>query len=188
MQKILLISGKRKSGKDFVAERLLSRFGKRALIVRISEPIKREWARKLQLDMRAMLSDGPYKEQYRRDMIVWSDEMRRRDYGCFCRAAMEQAALEQADVEYVIVSDVRRKNDIRWFHETYGRDMVATLRLTSSPETRRARGWQFTTGVDDVPSECDLDDASFDLVLANDAPDESGERVVQRLLEALQLS
>lgn len=156
--------------------------------MRISEPIKKEWARKLQLDIKAMLSDGPYKEQYRRDMIIWSDEVRRKDYGFFCRAAMEQAKTAAAQVEYVIVSDIRRKNDIRWFRETYGSDMVTTLRLTSCPATRQARGWQFTTGVDDVPSECDLDDATFDHVLENDTPDESGEQIVDRLLEILKLN
>ncbi|TDG45229.1 hypothetical protein AWZ03_008384 [Drosophila navojoa] len=186
MQKILLISGKRKCGKDFIAERLLNRLADRALIVRISEPIKKEWANKLQLDIQAMLSDGPYKEQYRRDMIVWSDEVRRRDYGFFCRAAMEQAPVDQ--VEYVIVSDVRRKNDIRWFRETYGPQMVQTLRLTSLPETRKARGWQFTAGVDDEPSECDLDDSSFDYVLENDKDDQSGEQLLDRIMDMLQIS
>lgn len=135
-----------------------------------------------------MLSDGPYKEQYRRDMIIWSDEVRRKEYGFFCRAAMEQAKAAAAQVEYVIVSDIRRKNDIRWFRETYGPDMVTTLRLTSCPGTRQARGWQFTTGVDDVPSECDLDDATFDHVLENDTPDESGEQIVDRLLQILKLN
>ncbi|EDV98759.1 probable phosphomevalonate kinase [Drosophila grimshawi] len=190
MKKILLISGKRKCGKDFISERLQRRLSDRSLIVRISEPIKREWARKLQLDMGAMLSDGPYKEQYRRDMIIWSDEVRQRDYGFFCRAAMEASAVQQAD--YVIVSDIRRKNDIKWFRENYGQDMVKTLRLTSTEQRRKARGWQFTAGVDDVPSECDLDDSSFDYVFANDedgdgnAQDEK--QLIDRLLALLQLS
>ncbi|KAH8377107.1 hypothetical protein KR093_003470 [Drosophila rubida] len=183
MRKILLISGKRKCGKDFISERLLNR---QAIIVRISEPIKREWARKLELDINAMLSDGPYKEQFRRDMILWSDEVRRKDYGFFCRAAMKEAPVDTVD--YVIVSDIRRKNDIRWFYETYGHEMIQTVRLISQLETRKARGWQFTAGIDDVPSECDLDDSTFDLELVNDAEDESGEQIIDRLLEKLQLN
>ncbi|KAH8273911.1 hypothetical protein KR044_003370 [Drosophila immigrans] len=189
MRKILLISGKRKCGKDFISERLLNRqvmLAKRAIIVRISEPIKRKWAQKLQLDIDAMLSDGSYKEQYRRDMIVWSDEVRSKDYGFFCRAAMKEAPVESVD--FVIVSDIRRKNDIRWFYETYGHQMVHTVRLTAKLETREARGWQFTAGVDDVPSECDLDDSSFDLQLENDAEDKSGEQLVDRLLTNLKLN
>ncbi|ALC38928.1 CG10268, partial [Drosophila busckii] len=183
MQKILLISGKRKCGKDFISERLLKRLSNRAIIVRISEPIKREWANKLQLDMSAMLSDGPYKEQYRRDMIVWSDEVRQQDYGFFCHAAMTQVSLDQYD--YVIVSDIRRKNDIRWFQETYGQAAVQTIRLTSQPETRKARGWLFTPGIDDVPSECDLDDGVFDYELTNDDEQVTGEQLVDRLLTML---
>ncbi|KAL7739069.1 hypothetical protein ACLKA6_011404 [Drosophila palustris] len=186
MRKILLISGKRKCGKDFISERLQSRLSDRAIIVRISEPIKKEWARKLKLDINAMLSDGPYKEQYRRDMIIWSDEVRSQDYGFFCRAAMKEAPVESVD--YVIVSDIRRRNDIRWFYDTYGHEMIQTLRLTSTLETRKARGWQFTAGVDDVPSECDLDDSTFDHVLENNAEDEVGDRLIDQLLATLKLN
>ncbi|KAH8410246.1 hypothetical protein KR009_009853 [Drosophila setifemur] len=185
MLKIVLISGKRKCGKDYISERLQKRLSDRAQIVRISEPIKSEWAQKLQLDLSALLSDGPYKEQYRRDMIVWSDEVRSRDYGYFCRVAMEQA-LAHRPTPYILVSDVRRKNDIRWFQETYGLEKVQTVRLTSSPETRFARGWTFTEGIDDVPSECDLDDfVGFDLVVAND--DELSHESIDELLEKMQL-
>ncbi|XP_034475009.1 probable phosphomevalonate kinase [Drosophila innubila] len=187
MRKILLISGKRKCGKDYISERLQSRLADRAMIVRISEPIKREWARKLELDITAMLSDGPYKEQYRRDMIIWSDEVRSQDYGFFCRAAMKEASLQSVD--YVIVSDIRRKNDIRWFYETYGHEMIETLRLTSNLETRRARGWQFTAGVDDVTSECDLDDhVTFDHVLENNAEDGDGDQLIDQLLTTLKFN
>ncbi|KAH8305517.1 hypothetical protein KR018_002332 [Drosophila ironensis] len=185
MLKIVLISGKRKCGKDFISERLQNKLAHRSQIVRISEPIKSEWARKLHLDLAALLSDGPYKEQYRRDMILWSDEVRSRDYGYFCRAAMEEALARQP-TPYILVSDVRRKNDIRWFRETYGPDRVLTLRLTSRPETRSSRGWVFTAGIDDVPSECDLDDyEDFDLVFANDA--DFGQDSLEGLLETMQL-
>lgn len=67
-----------------------SRLGDRCQIVRISEPIKSEWARKMQLDLAELLSDGPYKEKYRKDMIDWSDEVRKQDYGYFCKTAMEK--------------------------------------------------------------------------------------------------
>lgn len=160
--------------------------GSRSCIVRISEPIKSEWAHKLQLDLDALLGDGPYKEKYRRDMIVWSDEVRAQDYGYFCRVAMEEA-LSRQQTPYILVSDVRRKNDIRWFRETYGPERVITLRLTSRPETRSARGWTFTAGIDDVPSECDLDDLAdgFDVVLAND--EELDQKAIDILLDRLQL-
>lgn len=163
---VLLFSGKRKCGKDFLTERLLRRLGQeRAQIIRISEPIKRSWADKLGLDLKELLSDGPYKERYRREMIEWSDRKRAEDYGFFCRQACRVAARQ----EICLVSDVRRKTDVKFFKETYG-DRVRTVRIVVKDETRRERGWQFQEGVDDVQSECDLDDVTeWDLLLSNDS-------------------
>lgn len=44
----------------------------------------------MNLDLKELLSDGPYKEKYRKDMITWSDEVRAREYGYFCESAMEK--------------------------------------------------------------------------------------------------
>ncbi|XP_061389468.1 phosphomevalonate kinase [Musca vetustissima] len=163
IQRIILISGKRKCGKDFISEKLKQRLGDRCQIVRISEPIKSEWAKKMQLDLKELLSDGPYKEKYRKAMIDWSDEVRKQCYGYFCKTAMEKA-----NSEIIVVSDVRRMNDIRYFHETYG-DKVACMRLTCPDSIRIERGFVYTPGIDDIESECGLDNYNkWDLVLEND--------------------
>ena len=84
-----------------------------------------------------------------------------------------------------IVSDIRRKTDIEWFKQNYG-EKIKIIRITASDEVRRRRGWIFTEGtitrnisnrsrftfvvlgVDDVTSECDLDDfLDWDLVIGN---------------------
>lgn len=71
-----------------------------------------------------------------------------------------------------IVSDIRRKTDINWFKNTYG-DKIKTLRITADLEERKKRGWVFTAGVDDVTSECDLDDYDlWDLKLSNNNDEE----------------
>lgn len=44
----------------------------------------------MNLNLKELLSDGPYKEKYRKDMITWSDEVRKQDYGYFCKVAMEK--------------------------------------------------------------------------------------------------
>lgn len=61
-----------------------------AEIIRISEPIKSHWAKERGLDLGQLLSDGPYKETYRKEMIIWSDKMRSTDPGFFCRAAIQK--------------------------------------------------------------------------------------------------
>lgn len=61
----------------------------RCEVIKISQPIKSHWAREKNLNLNELLSHGEYKEQYRLDMIRWSDEMRDKDYGCFCRQACQ---------------------------------------------------------------------------------------------------
>lgn len=122
-----------------------------AQIIRISEPIKSEWAKKLNLSLTELLSDGPYKEKYRKQMITWSETVRNEDPGIFCREAMKAA-----NSSIIIVSDIRRRSDIRWFKENYG-DRIRTIRIFADDSVRVQRGWVFTYGVDDNASELDLD-------------------------------
>lgn len=69
--------------------------------------------------------------------------------------------------EIWIVSDIRRKTDIKWFKEQY-KNSIKTVRITSDEDTRCERGFQFVPGVDNVTSECDLDDyTEWDLILDN---------------------
>ncbi|KAJ4445559.1 hypothetical protein ANN_12239 [Periplaneta americana] len=56
-----------------------------------------------------------------------------------------------------IVSDIRRKTDLKWFRENYG-SAVKTVRVVADDDVRRQRGWVFTTGIDDAETECNLDD------------------------------
>lgn len=47
---------------------------------------------------------------------------------------------------------------------------------------RKARGWTFQNGVDDVQSECDLDDFSqWDLIVENDGS-EDAEVIIGRII------
>lgn len=67
----------------------------------------------------------------------------------------------------VIVSDIRRKTDIKFFHD-HGYN-IKTIRIDADDEVRKARGWVFESGVDNVQSECDLDDVEqWDLRIEND--------------------
>lgn len=96
-------------------------------------------------------------------MIKWSDEQRLNDYGIFCRDAMTKSTKA-----ICIVSDIRRQNDIRYFREVYGKKLIL-IRIKCSDSVRTARGWVFQPGVDDIESECGLDQfTEWDYVLEND--------------------
>ena len=96
-RRVLLFSGKRKSGKDHLTEYLLKFLQERELntqngndisevkkvsdarnvvIIRISGPLKRCYAENNGLDFETLLSADTYKEKHRLDMIKWSEEIR----------------------------------------------------------------------------------------------------------------
>lgn len=58
-------------------------------IVRLSGPIKKHWAQTKSLQFDELLSDGEMKEQHRKAMIEWSENVRSNDYSYFCRLAIE---------------------------------------------------------------------------------------------------
>ena len=68
-------------------------------------------------DYEKLMSSDGYKEKYRKDMIRWSEEIRDKDHGYFCRAAIEFYAA--ADKSAWIVSDCRRKSDLRLAEHKY---------------------------------------------------------------------
>ena len=83
-----------------------------------------------------------------------------------------------------IVSDCRRKTDVQFFEELFGREQVRRIRIEVSEDTRKKRGFVFQNGVDDAESECGLDnlDGGFDYVVHNDGI-ESEKQVLSSVIE-----
>ncbi|XP_041844521.1 phosphomevalonate kinase [Melanotaenia boesemani] len=162
---ILVFSGKRKSGKDYVTDLILDRLGSAVCaILRLSGPLKQQYAKEHGLDLEQLLGPGPYKERYRADMISWGEARRNHDPGFFCRLATRDA---QQPVW--VVSDARRLSDLQWFVSEFPRQ-TRSVRVQCSEETRKQRGWSFTAGVDDAESECGLDSGvKFDWLITNEA-------------------
>ncbi|XP_004403042.1 PREDICTED: phosphomevalonate kinase [Odobenus rosmarus divergens] len=175
---VLLVSGKRKSGKDFVAEALRSRLGADVCaVLRLSSPLKERYAQENGLDFQRLLDASVYKEAYRRDMIRWGEEKRQADPGFFCRKVVE--GISQP---VWLVSDTRRASDIQWFREAYGA-MTQTVRVVALEQSRQQRGWVFTAGVDDAESECGLDNfGAFDWVIENHGDEQHLEEQLEDLV------
>ncbi|XP_004693831.1 PREDICTED: phosphomevalonate kinase [Condylura cristata] len=176
---VLLFSGKRKSGKDFVTDTLQSRLGSDVCAtLRLSGPLKEQFAQEHGLNLQRLLDASAYKENYRKDMIRWGEEMRQADPGFFCRKIVK-------DVSQPIwlVSDTRRVSDIKWFREAYGA-VTQLVRVVASEQSRRQRGWVFTPGVDDAESECDLDNfEGFDWIIENHGDEQYLEEQLKTLIE-----
>lgn len=170
---VFILSGKRKSGKDFVAKKLQETFGHdRCAVIRLSGPLKHEYARQNGLDFDRLLDSTSYKEFYRQDMIRWGEEIRNADPSYFCKLAVKLVLTGTSKENYSmqkpvwIISDARRKSDVHYFKENY--DKVVHVRINASEEVRKSRGWIFTAGVDDAESECGLDDEDYDVIIQND--------------------
>ncbi|XP_029359305.1 phosphomevalonate kinase [Echeneis naucrates] len=162
---VLVFSGKRKSGKDYVTAQILDRLGPDVCcVLRLSGPLKQQYAQEHGLDLDQLLGPGLYKEQYRADMIHWGEVRRQQDPGLFCRLATRGAWQP-----IWVVSDARRLSDLQWFWKEFPQQ-TQSVRVQSSEETRKQRGWRFTAGVDDAESECGLDcGVEFDWIITNDA-------------------
>lgn len=61
----------------------------KCVIIRLSGPIKKHWAQTKSLQLDELLSDGEMKEQHRKSMIEWSENVRANDNGYFCRMAID---------------------------------------------------------------------------------------------------
>ncbi|XP_067878756.1 phosphomevalonate kinase [Heterodontus francisci] len=179
---LLLFSGKRKSGKDFITDSIQSRLGvENCAILRLSAPIKEQYAKEHGLKLEQLMGASEYKEQYRGEMIRWGEEQRARDPGCFCRLIIKDVTQP-----VWLVSDARRKSDVEWFRTHFGQ-AVQTVRVFASEESRRKRGWAFTPGVDDTESECGLDEGvCWDWTLANEGGPEGLEQQLRPLMEFIQ--
>ncbi|NWV44217.1 PMVK kinase, partial [Grantiella picta] len=157
------------------------------------------------LDFQRLLDASAYKEMFRQDMIRWGEEKRHTDPGFFCRAAVE-GALQPVWVSFgectghwgqragadgapmQVVSDTRRLSDVEWFRDVYG-DVVQTVRVVATEETRKRRNWVFVTGVDDAESECGLDQGvAFDWVITNDGDKVALGEQLEMLLQSLHRS
>jgi len=179
---VICLSGKRKSGKDYVAERLLEDLRAEdvsAEIRRLSEPLKREYARLHHLDADELLTASSYKELHRAQMVDWSERVRLNDSDYFCRLAMNQCS-----ATVCIVSDCRRPTDLLFFARNYPH--VLTVRVECPTPVRRSRGFVFAVGVDDADTECALDaHDGWQFVVGNDGDATTLTDSLSRVLSAV---
>ena len=182
-KRILLFCGKRKSGKDFLTDQLQEELSPQnqespssSVIIRLSGPLKKCYADNHGLNYQELLSAGAYKEKHRLNMIKWSEELRNKDYGYFCRASLKMYQAEK--FRTWIISDCRRKTDFKFFEELFP-ESCRRIRVSASEEVRKQRGFEHQPGVDDAESECGLDDVQdFHYRIAN-----NGDQEALKLLE-----
>ncbi|KAL1241423.1 Phosphomevalonate kinase [Trichinella spiralis] len=189
---IVLVSGKRKSGKDFISlllkEEIMRRSGGRVAVylVHISNPLKQEYAKLKGLDYEQLSGSSNRKELYRKEMVKWGEAIRNQDPEYFCRQAVEDVEERCQDVTdgvMWIICDCRRPTDLAYFKRYYGSRLdcfLCKLRIEASESIRKQRGWTFCPGVDDAETECALDaGVEWDFIIENNEENDVISRIEQ---------
>ena len=150
---VLVFSGKRKSGKDYVCTQLADQLNaeSKSLIhlvsITLSAPLKKIYAQEHQLDYERLLDSSDYKETHRLDMIKWSDSKREENPFIFCQEAVDDALLKCCENKFNIwiITDARRRTDLNFFNEKFP-SQIKTVRVKADEETRLKRNWIYTAG------------------------------------------
>ncbi|XGW05812.1 hypothetical protein V3C99_016290 [Haemonchus contortus] len=179
---VVLFSGKRKSGKDYCSEKLKAALSPLKVSIHgVSHSLKALYAQDHGLNYSELISDGPYKEIHRANMIRWGEGVRNAQPDYFCRVTIPPDCTD----DVVIISDCRRPTDFEYFQSHYN---TLKVRITASVEERQRRGFVFVDGIDDMPSECALDDYPHDMIIVNDSScdlDDQLSDVVQNIKRVL---
>lgn len=59
------------------------------MIIRLSGPIKHEYAVQHNLNQKELFTDSSYKEKFRKDMVAWSEHIRAKQPDYFIKAALK---------------------------------------------------------------------------------------------------
>lgn len=184
---IIVISGKRKSGKDFITGKIIAKLGnENCFVMRVAGPIKKHFCELYAMDYQKMLTSANYKETIREEMILWGEEQRQKNAYVFCEI-VQQEALE-SDKSVWILSDARRQTDVEYFLNFAREHSIRfySVRVEADNESRKQRGWVYTQGVDNVTSECGLDHyKNWDFVFQNSDGDDIS-RIIERFTKMCQ--
>lgn len=137
---VILVAGRRYSGKDTAADMIASIMG--AQRGAFADELKREYAIRSGADVSRLRSDAAYKEQHRQALIDMATAARSVEPTIWARLCAEHHP-----VHLLVVSDYRFANEREYFKSEGYR--VITIRIDATDETRRSRGW--------VPSSIDAD-------------------------------
>lgn len=176
---IIILSGKRKSGKDHASTLISNHVGPEGnsvlAILCIGGSIKREFANNNRLDFERLLDSSSYKEDHRVSMVEWSERYREKEgWNCFLEQAIEEQ--RAIDKPIWILNDARRACDVEYFENNpaFSGSKIIKIRIEATEETRASRGWEFVDGIDNANTECGLDSyKDWTLVINNNHNDET---------------
>lgn len=177
---VILVSGKRCSGKDYVARVLKRELESHGLTVQceaFGTQVKVEYAKKYGLSIERLCEDRAYKERHRQGLIDYAMAKREQDNGHWADVLWRNLT---AQPDVLIITDWRflvEWDRVRaWPVTTY-----YTVRVETPKHQRQMWGWFPNVTVDSHISEKDLDYfEGFDFIFNNTGSEENTARKFAR--------
>lgn len=151
---LVLLSGKRASGKDYVANLLDKAFSERGFKVcrtALGNINKQVYANLVGIDVERLLNDRAFKEEHR-VAIVEHHTKRNSDDPEWCLKLVFEKVVGS---DIMILSDLRTLADLIWFQKQ--KIPVVLLRINASDGARKECGWDPSPVKDMLHTETDLD-------------------------------
>eukprot|EP00698_Gefionella_okellyi_P000885 TRINITY_DN10772_c0_g1_i1.p1 TRINITY_DN10772_c0_g1~~TRINITY_DN10772_c0_g1_i1.p1 ORF type:complete len:194 (+),score=34.32 TRINITY_DN10772_c0_g1_i1:186-767(+) len=163
---ILFVSGKRCTGKDYLATKLQEKF-RFAVILQFAELLKRDFALAADLDYDKLVNDREYKEQHRTEMTKFFHQQIAANPHKYHEALCDEVPKHR----FIIVSDFRfpEERDFVTAHvqQMQLRTRIVSVRVEADEHTKQSRGWTYNERIDTDVTETSLDNATFDFVIDN---------------------
>jgi phosphomevalonate kinase len=170
MKVIVLISGKRKSGKNFFANNLARLLPKDSYaLMAFADVAKLRVAQTYGLDYQRLLHDNDYKEEHRQTLIAYA-EAKKTFHGEHVWAEEILTQINDSRATYMIVTDWRFNVELEYL-KAHCEWPIITVRISVPLQKWMRRGAIYQQTVDEHPSETELDDFVFDLECSSDAGD-----------------
>lgn len=161
---VILISGKRYSGKNYVADILRNTFNipDYSLAYELKVEMSRSIVNFSQTEfLDKLMKDRQFKEIYRGDLIELGSRRRSENIDYWCNKLHER--ISSANDSIISITDVRFPNEIEYFTKRF---KCVTIRVQASINDRISRGY-VESNADVSPSECSLDNHQFMEVIWN---------------------
>lgn len=177
---LIILSGKRGSGKDTFAQFLIEACRTRnikAVTLQSSKELKKRFCDQFGLDLSLFLTDREYKEHYREQLTTFVFSQSQEENFEHLELSIENAL---TDHTVVIISDVRTQYDLDNLKNSF--PACITIRINSNDTIRISRVGA-SAEYDNSSLETELDNAAFDHVINNNGSLEEFKSRARELFE-----
>lgn len=171
----ILLSGKRYSGKDTACKILKKIFGETCASISFADVAKSLYCEANEIENR--FHEREFKELHRHPLISFCKLTKR-----ICGEdvfANEVFAIKNSVLKVLIITDLRFEIEVETLKKQNSPYLV--IRVYSDEENRKRRGWVYDPEIDDSPSECELDDYEFDIIVDNNFTEADLEQELRRI-------